>query len=104
MKIDTKTTAGKIAVMQAFEDGKHIEAYKNDNFGWTGPVNFQPLWRWGEFDYRIKPQTVQDAAEQFIRSKADVKFSKNSIHFGFVAGAEWQKSKMIDDIIEEKDE
>jgi len=55
MEIDTTTTAGKIAVMQAFEDGKVIESRMKplpDN--WT--VAKPPVWNWMSMDYRIKPE------------------------------------------------
>lgn len=49
------TTAEKIAVMQAFEDGEKIECAdlcRPNN--WTGLKH--PLWNWQDYKYRIKPK------------------------------------------------
>jgi hypothetical protein len=48
-----KTTKEMIEVMQAFEDGKGVEA-KGRNVGWVLASN--PIWDWRTFDYRIKPE------------------------------------------------
>ncbi len=50
-EIDTSTTDSKIAVMQAFLDGKVIELCDADGV-WS--VADAPAWRWGERRYRIK--------------------------------------------------
>ncbi len=57
--IDTTTLDGKIAVMEAFRDGKMVQCISADpvpdqewrDFG----KNCKPSWNWIEFDYRIKP-------------------------------------------------
>ena len=48
-----KTIEEKIAVMQAYADGKKIE---ESYFGrsWTETTN--PAWQWVNYDYRIKPE------------------------------------------------
>jgi len=46
-----KTLEEKIAVMQAFADGKKIE-FLNVNGEWT-PAS-KPTWDWGTYDYRVK--------------------------------------------------
>lgn len=55
----TKTTAEKIAVMQAYEDGEEIEfKIKADaNSAWlsVGCTN-EFEWNWFSFDYRVKPK------------------------------------------------
>ena len=50
------TTAGKIAVMQAYEDGKQIQFSNNNNEwkDWTIPL--EPIWNWVDYDFRIKPE------------------------------------------------
>jgi len=66
MKIDTSTTAGKIKVMQAYEDGSAIQAHYrlHNRNGWLDFLGGDvPEWRWLDCDYRIKPQTVEDAAK-----------------------------------------
>ena len=50
-----KTTAEKIAVMQAFEEGKKIEIDIQDGRGFHC-LGWIPNWNWEENDYRIKPQ------------------------------------------------
>lgn len=50
------TTAEKIAVMQAFEQGKKIEFRKDPGRGeWTPTGN--PTWNWAFFEYRIRPDS-----------------------------------------------
>ena len=55
MSIDTTTTAGKIAVMQASAEGKAIQSKRsNSNDEWVdNPI---PYWYWGSYDYRIAPE------------------------------------------------
>lgn len=51
--IDTSTAEGKIAVMQAFVDGKVVEYYSFLGVAWQ-PVE-DPSWNWSGFAYRVKP-------------------------------------------------
>jgi len=52
-KIDTSTIEGKIAVMQAFKEGKKIEnRHRALSDTWTGCC--APSWNWHSYDYRIK--------------------------------------------------
>jgi len=51
--IDTSTTEGKIAVMQAYIEGKKIEGRPKDAEAFGNAI---PLWNWAEFDYRVKPE------------------------------------------------
>jgi len=93
MSIDTNTTAGKIAVMQAFEDGKTIDSIKLDiENKWK--VTTYPTWSWHTYDYRIKPQTVEEAAEEDFNQSSwmtdDPKFIYQS---GATFGAQWQKDQ-----------
>lgn len=50
-----KTTAEKIAVMAAFEEGKKIEINTQDGSGFHR-IGWTPNWNWEENDYRISPQ------------------------------------------------
>ena len=53
-----KTTAEKIQVMQAYQEGKQIEfKYKNvlNHPEWR-ICNFEPYWDWLTCDYRVKPE------------------------------------------------
>ena len=54
-EIDTSTTAGKIAVMQAFADGKKIQAMTKGRIIWDD-IKANPCWDWSYFNYRIVPQ------------------------------------------------
>lgn len=54
----TKTTAEKIAVMQAYENGDEIEArvFKFKENAWFSLNNLTPAWDWSTQDYRVKPK------------------------------------------------
>lgn len=60
-----KTTKEKIAVMQAYEDGKKIEICGKTEKVWHNAIS--PDWNWAACDYRIKqepeyvPFTFEDA-------------------------------------------
>jgi len=49
-----KTTEEKIAVMQAFVDGKTIQAMDHGYADWDDCP--RPVWDWFMTDYRIKPE------------------------------------------------
>jgi hypothetical protein len=54
-----KSTAEKIAIMQAFLDGKTIEAKDPFGSGDKGKwiiLEGEPNWQWGQLHYRIKPE------------------------------------------------
>lgn len=68
----TKTTAEKIAVMQAYERGEKIEA-KSNGVSTRWSVNYDPRWNWSSFDYRIAapepvPHTIDwsHVSEDFV--------------------------------------
>lgn len=72
--IDTSTTAGKIAVMQAYERGEAvISRYrKNSPDSWgvaTTKDNevHRYYWNWKDYDYRIAPPPAQRSALQNAR-------------------------------------
>lgn len=48
------TTEEKMAVMQAFLDGKEIESRIPDNGDDSWEVNKHPGWTWGICEYRVK--------------------------------------------------
>lgn len=65
MNNDTKY---KISVMQAFEDGKEIEARLKGQWCWES-VN-DPAWDWEHNDYRIKPEPKPyDSVSEVDRDK-----------------------------------
>lgn len=67
-----KTTKEKIAIMQAYEDGKKIEVCGKIENVWYSTTS--PDWNWANCDYRIKPEpeyvpfTFKDA--EFLIGKA----------------------------------
>lgn len=89
MKIDTSTTAGKIQVMQAFDDGKAIEKYVDGH--WCGVISKSPTWGWTSYSYRIKPQTLEDAVSEAIDSEIP-ELQKSEIGWARF-GAKWQMAK-----------
>lgn len=48
------TTEEKIAVMQAFVEGKKIEASNGQNTRWCECVT--PRWNWDMYEYRVKKE------------------------------------------------
>lgn len=50
-----KTTKEKIKVMQAYEDGKAIQARSGSAIEWFDIK--APSWIWGVYDYRIAPES-----------------------------------------------
>ena len=91
--IDTSTTAGKMAVMQAYEDGKEIQCRLagDDWWCWVDSEHGVPRWGWGQSEYRIKPQTVEEAAKtsnRFYEGQAVGAYDD-----GFIRGAQWQKDQ-----------
>lgn len=74
-----KTTQEKIAIMQAYEDGKKIEICGKTEKVWHNAI--LPDWNWAVCDYRIKqepeyvPFTFEDA--EFLIGKP-VKHKKDS--------------------------
>lgn len=54
------TTAEKIKVMQAYEDGKQIQKVTRGEEDWKDwDVSWEPTWNWDTFDYRVKPEEVK---------------------------------------------
>ena len=50
------TTAEKIAIMQAFEEGKVIERRGVEQGHWV--PSDKPAWNWFAFEYRVAPFTL----------------------------------------------
>lgn len=51
-----KNTLKKIAVMQAFCEGKPIQMYYNSINKWEDYISGEPLWDWRNQNYRIKQE------------------------------------------------
>ena len=104
MKIDTSTTAGKIAVMQAYEDGKEVQVRDASScvVGWGKIFHNPPKWSWHDSDYRIKPQTVEEAAKAHVERWgiicADEKISLEKAAINdFKAGVKWRDENPKED-------
>lgn len=66
-KQEKQELARRIAVMQAFLDGKKIETTDtNANVKWRPCPN--PLWSWHCDNYRIAPSTEQKALDIYINA------------------------------------
>jgi hypothetical protein len=52
-----KTTAEKIAIMQAFERGEDVEFCDHAETLWY--ETREPVWDWSHADYRIKPKLIE---------------------------------------------
>jgi hypothetical protein len=60
-------TKRRIAVMQAWVDGKKIQYSAGGSFDWQACTN--PVWGWGKFDYRIAPEKQAVVVVKFKRYK-----------------------------------
>jgi hypothetical protein len=62
-----KTTQEKIAIMQAFVDGKEVECRRRALAAdwWALEKNIPTEWSWGTHDYRIKEDMEQKAVDVF---------------------------------------
>lgn len=77
--------------MQAFEDGRIIQS-KYGSGSWCERVD--PVWNWKGFNYRIKPETVEEAAKEYYKFMAWVSRDPNETFIdGAEFGAEWQKQQ-----------
>jgi len=93
MKIDTSTTTGKIELMQEFQvNGKEVQAKDKaiKGEGWFEPSFI--TWNWDGLDYRIKPQTVEEAAEEcsFKYFDGETHNRSESFETGFCYGVKWR--------------
>jgi len=96
MSIDTSTTTGKIKVQQAWFDRKNVQYKLRIGERWKDlHPNTEPVWDWGTIDYKLVPQTVEEAAEEFNKSSPSVSGlnSNEWVKQYFIAGAEWQKEQ-----------
>lgn len=70
-------TKEKIAIMQAYEDGKTIQYKEKDSSKWCEWLhrNKEPNWNWDLYDYRIKPEsklrpyTYEELVEEIKKHK-----------------------------------
>jgi hypothetical protein len=94
MKIDTSTTEGKIEVQQAFVDSKTCQ-FEGGGMGWINIHRREGEcgWNWDSYNYRIKPQTVIEAAREDVNSEAWHTSTKQAYINGATFGAKWQKEQ-----------
>jgi hypothetical protein len=64
-----KTLQEKIAVMQAFADGKKIEICDSGVSNWRGSIN--PTWNWDLCNYRVKHDPVVVEHEFYVTQDHD---------------------------------
>ena len=68
-----KTTKEMIEVMKAYERGEQIEfCYNDENIKVWENTDGEPLWNWGDTDYRVKPKPKYvpfDTAEEFFEAQ-----------------------------------
>ena len=73
-----KTIEEKIAVMQAFAEGKEIECAELGLINKSWMLTINPVWNWSKYDYRVKteheyiPFTFEDAKQligKIVKSK-----------------------------------
>lgn len=68
------TLKEQIAVMQGFADGKKVEFRRNDSFStsaWT--LNNEPVWNWGDYNYRLAPDPLDAIAPGHNPAKLTVR-------------------------------
>lgn len=86
--IDTSTIEGKIAVMQAYADGKNIERRVMHTSDWFPAKDIG--WDWIAYEYRIRPQTLEEAATKHVNMLDDgYKWSYGDAMTAFRLGAKW---------------
>lgn len=62
-----KPTIDMIAVMTAFQAGERIETKRissNTDTDWNLTAN--PVWNWGRYDYRVKPEVTYEIGSRWI--------------------------------------
>jgi hypothetical protein len=82
-----RTTKEKIAIMQAFEDGKPIEMKNASSAQWSTlsmGKSADPIWNWGSCDYRIK----QEPKVVYINYYEDYEESEGYSPYGDVYDSE----------------
>lgn len=58
----------KIGVMQAYRGGKVIE-FRSKSGSWY--TSTDPVWSWGEYDYRVKEEPKEDWVVEYIWGAPD---------------------------------
>lgn len=51
-------TQEKIAVMQAYQEGKSIQFLRDPDNGWID-CSGSPVWNWLDNEYRVKPELME---------------------------------------------
>lgn len=100
------TTKEKIAVMQAYLDGKKIQLAIKNKEDWEDYDTGEPVWDWTCFDYRIKPEeekpkrmTHRQLAEWCSMGKGLVKYSIARTVRHYYWFYEYERDKEIPDNI-----
>jgi len=92
MKIDTRTITGMVAVMLN-PDGLRVESRNRSKVNWNFG-SFDPTWNWEECDYRLVPQTLEEAFMTHMAKISGLGYGVTSASkSSFEAGAKWQKEQ-----------
>ena len=81
-------------VMLGFAAGKNIQAaarFKTPEF-WED--NSQPTWNWGDYNYRLKPRTIKELANEYVDISLREPISQSVaslVHTAYLAGAKAQR-------------
>lgn len=78
-----KTTAEKIAVMQAYEDGKTVLTKQYSMIKWSPMSGYkdEPYWNWQVNDYKVKPEPKEIWVTTYPDTKPDM--DKSFIHCSY---------------------
>lgn len=96
-----KTTEEKIAIMQAYVDGQHIQ-YREDFYDreWSDfDEGSYPTWDWSSSDYRIKPA---EPRTRFFVEWMDGSLSSSNFDT-FEEAVEWASNTTFNAIVEFKE-
>ena len=92
-KIDTSTTAGKIEVQQAWVNRKPVCYKPNliDEWRDLDPTT-EPVWAWETADYKLRPQTVEEAITEWLVNNLWTSLSTKdeAYTFGFENALKWR--------------
>ena len=99
----TKTTEEKIAVMQAFVDGKTIKFFELNEMGVVDgeatPLQIQsknPQWNWELFDYRIAEPTTELTLEAWIDPSGELHYLRNCKYASLRNTVNWIRVPELD--------
>jgi len=93
---DTAATKGNMEVMQAYVDGKKIQMKQHGSDDVWLTVGGAPIWNWSGLEYRIRPQTVEEAANEYTDNKYPYECERAAIKYDFTEGVKWGRENPKD--------